>query len=434
MSLDTTRAPDAYRIRHFRERDTDPLLSLHASVFDREWGRAWFRWKFVDNPYVDHVPILVATRDGEIVGCRAFFALELRIDGETRLAFQPCDTMVHPDHRRRGLFSRMNERALEYYAERSPALCFNFPNQYSKPGNLKHGWREIGTVPMYYRLQDPAALADAIGVRDSTREEPAGEGETGSRDDGSGAATSDGGRADGGVATTDERSVDDGAATSGGAAPTRDERTTLNPTSLGARAASEVKRTLSGALSGALARSDELTATWNGAGSMVVERHETPPYELLEFIYRQNVPDAIHANRTSEFYRWRLSNPSPEYVTYVGRVDGEAVAAVVISPVGDDLRIVESLPRAFDDRREELATLVRTVLCEYGDRSYASAFGETIPSALRHRFYPDTRLPLSAVIRPTTRTLLARGLDSELDVEARPIDDWRFTRLDLDTA
>ena len=145
---------------------------MHREIFDRNWGRDWFRWKFERNPYVDHVPIVVAARNGRIVGCRAFFALEMRLRDATRIALQPCDTMVHPDHRRRGLFSRMNELALEYYADRRPAFFFNFPNERSAPGNRKHGWREVGTVPMYYRLQDPTRFLETRIEGDGWRTAP----------------------------------------------------------------------------------------------------------------------------------------------------------------------------------------------------------------------------------------------------------------------
>lgn len=65
--------------------------------------------------------------------------------------------MVHPDHRRRGLFTRMTESALEKYSDAEPSFLFNFPNQRAKGGYLKLGWEKVAAQSTYYRIHDPAA-------------------------------------------------------------------------------------------------------------------------------------------------------------------------------------------------------------------------------------------------------------------------------------
>ncbi|WP_164974716.1 GNAT family N-acetyltransferase [Halegenticoccus tardaugens] len=152
-------ADDAYEVRRYAPGDRNGVLALDQIVWGRPRGADWFVWKYVDNPYVDHVPIFVAERDGEIVGARPFMAFRIRSGDRTALALQPSDTMVHPDHRRRGLFSRMTARAVDYYAERDAAFFFNFPNELSRAGYLKLGWRDAGLRTTFYRVQDPESLA-----------------------------------------------------------------------------------------------------------------------------------------------------------------------------------------------------------------------------------------------------------------------------------
>lgn len=147
-----------YTVRPFEDGDLDGFLELYSRVFDTDRDRAWFDWKYGDNPYVDHVPILLADRDGQIVGARPFFALDMAVDGHRELALQPADAMVHPDHRRRGLFTRMTEAAIERYTAGDPAFFFNFPNHRSAPGNLKLGWERVADQPTYYRIQDPTGM------------------------------------------------------------------------------------------------------------------------------------------------------------------------------------------------------------------------------------------------------------------------------------
>ncbi|RQG90962.1 GNAT family N-acetyltransferase [Natrarchaeobius chitinivorans] len=371
MSQYTAQKPKKCQIRHFRSGDRDQLIRLHDTVFGHNWGHDWFEWKFENNPYVDHVPVIVATRDDQIVGCRAFFALEMRVGATTRIGLQPCDTMVHPDHRRQGLFSRMNELALEYYADRRPDFFFNFPNEHSKRGNLKHGWKVVGTVPMYYRLHDPVALAEKRVESDRSKELVH--------------AYSDLQRAASAIA--DEFT----------SPPSLSERWSLDTDLEGVR----------------------------------IERYETPPCSLLASIERESA--GIHANRSPEFYRWRLANPEHDYVTYMAKRDGDALAAVVVSCVDDCVRLIELVPREFSARENEIDRLVRTVISEYSNRSYFTAFGIGVPNPVRNRFFPDTRVPLSLFVKSTARTLLARDIGDATVVEDSSPAEWGLTRLDLDT-
>lgn len=156
LSLDMGAPGDDYVIRPYEPGDVDDFLHLYETVFDEDDPKPeWFAWKYEENPYVDHVPIIVAELGGTLVGARPFFALEMAVNGESVLALQPCDTMVHPDHRRNGLFTRMTDHAIERYASGEPGFFFNFPNEISLRGYLKLGWEQVGGLPRAYRIVNP---------------------------------------------------------------------------------------------------------------------------------------------------------------------------------------------------------------------------------------------------------------------------------------
>ncbi|SNZ12691.1 Ribosomal protein S18 acetylase RimI [Natronoarchaeum philippinense] len=159
-------ASETYEIRRFERGDAAGVLELYETVFGEERTNAWFDWKYRENPAVDHVPITVAVDpDDGVVGARPLFALPMAAGEHRFLAVQPGDTMVHPDHRRQGLFTRMTERAIERYDDHEVALFFNFPNEQSGAGYRKLGWRDVGEVTTYYRIQSPSAwLDDASGA------------------------------------------------------------------------------------------------------------------------------------------------------------------------------------------------------------------------------------------------------------------------------
>lgn len=154
---------DEYTIRNYRPTDRESFLDLFETVFDGSPDSEWFAWKYERNPYTEDVPIIVAETKGELVGARSFFALDMETRSRRVTALQPCDTMVHVDHRRQGLFTRMTEAAIERYRETDVSFFFNFPNSNSLPGNLKLGWRVVTNAPTAYRIQRPGRfVADRV--------------------------------------------------------------------------------------------------------------------------------------------------------------------------------------------------------------------------------------------------------------------------------
>lgn len=408
MTQQRTPRLSAYTIDDFRPSDREGFLSLYSTVFGVERTDDWFRWKYERNPYVDHVPITIArNRDtGEVVGCRSYFPLEVCIDGDSRLAFQPCDTMVHPGHRRRGLFTAMNRWGLERYESEvdGPAFFFNFPNAKSKPGNEHLGWKPIGTVPMYYRPQNPVGVlsrwAQAATIRHGFTDHSTG-------------------------APGDAAAVE----------------SVMNP----ADTLESVEHTLTNAIQLGHRLCDR-AVTRHLPTTIRIDRYDAPPIGHLERLARGSAVTGVAVSRRAPFYRWRLDNPAREYVTFLAarRDSGRPLAALIVSPVDDHVRIVDSFPRTVDpsvstdgdDALAPLESLLETVLETYQDRAFVTAFGDVLPRPLRYRFVPDTQSPLASIIKPTARTLYARGVgDFETaTLRSRSVEDWHLSRLDLDTA
>ena len=153
-----------YEVRQYRPRDREEFLSLYSAVMGDEKQDRWFDWKYAENPYTDHVAMLVGVCEGTIVGARPFFALPVSINGEDEVALQPGDTMVHPDHRRQGLFTRMTEQAIERYTNEHP-FFFNFPNHRSRGGYLKLDWEIVSERSAYYRIEHPERVGASLSDR-----------------------------------------------------------------------------------------------------------------------------------------------------------------------------------------------------------------------------------------------------------------------------
>ncbi|MFC6728132.1 GNAT family N-acetyltransferase, partial [Natronoarchaeum mannanilyticum] len=157
-------ASDGYVVRPYRPSDREQFLELYETVFGKSRTAEWFSWRY-GGPYADRPRMFVAERNGELVGAEPFISFSMRAGDGTTLAIQPADAMVHPDHRRNGLLTRMTEQALEYFGGREPSFVFNFPNEAAKGAYLKLGWVEVGTVATAYRVHNPSTFFEAFGGR-----------------------------------------------------------------------------------------------------------------------------------------------------------------------------------------------------------------------------------------------------------------------------
>ncbi|WP_435361974.1 GNAT family N-acetyltransferase [Haloarchaeobius sp. DFWS5] len=164
-------AEESYTVRPYRPSDRDQFLSLYADVWGTTKDTDWFEWRFERNPYRDGVQMVVVECDGELVAAEPLLPFRLRIRETTVDAYQPVDWIVHPDHRRRGLFTRMTERLLDRFGP-DAELLFNFPNDQLLPGLQKFGWRTVSTIQRSYRVQN----ARRLSARQWTDQSPAASG------------------------------------------------------------------------------------------------------------------------------------------------------------------------------------------------------------------------------------------------------------------
>ena len=164
MAQRVERDADGYVVRLYEPRDRDDLLALWDDVLGKPPGE-WFDWKFVDNPYLDATSICVTERDGEVVGARPSFPLRIRVGDGSLLALVQEGAMVHPDHRRQGLFTRMVDHLYGHFADREPSASIGFPNDHALGAlenlstRLSLSAGVVGRLRTYYRVQDPAAMA-----------------------------------------------------------------------------------------------------------------------------------------------------------------------------------------------------------------------------------------------------------------------------------
>lgn len=166
----------AVRTRPLTDADVPAVVRLLDEALGPAPGgvdrRALFEWKHLRNPFGRSIA-LVAEVDGEVVGLRSFMRWRLAgVSGARGLAaVRAVDTATAPSVQRLGIFSRLTMEAVAACEAEGVALVFNTPNDRSRPGYLKMGWKVVTVWPLWVKPRRPDRLAVA-GLRRDLRSGP----------------------------------------------------------------------------------------------------------------------------------------------------------------------------------------------------------------------------------------------------------------------
>jgi len=154
-------------IRPATDQDIPVIVDLLKKSLGEELmpkSETYWRWKHVSNPF-GKSPVLLAFEDGMLVGVRAFMRWQWMYQGQRFESVRAVDTATHPDYQGRGIFKKLTLSLLDHCKAEGWHFVFNTPNQSSKPGYLKMGWKEAGKLPINIKLSRPFSIAlQATGV------------------------------------------------------------------------------------------------------------------------------------------------------------------------------------------------------------------------------------------------------------------------------
>jgi hypothetical protein len=111
-----------------------------------------FEWRYENNPYTSNPFIYISLHNENLVGFRAFVVQHFVRKNKLYKIFNPADAIVHPDYRRKGIFSELNKLFLNDINAKYPnnSIILNLSsNRYSTSGNLKQGWEKTNAMNKY---------------------------------------------------------------------------------------------------------------------------------------------------------------------------------------------------------------------------------------------------------------------------------------------
>ena len=140
------------------------LLSEALGWQDDARHDALFRWKHEHNPF-GASPAWVAVAGDELVGLRTFMSWEFQYGEANVRAVRAVDTATLPEYQGRGIFTRLTLAAVEALRAEGIDFVFNTPNDQSRPGYLKMGWKEVGRLTTVVRPTSLRALPRILRAR-----------------------------------------------------------------------------------------------------------------------------------------------------------------------------------------------------------------------------------------------------------------------------
>jgi GNAT superfamily N-acetyltransferase len=164
-----------YQIVPWREELLPQVVQLQTHLWggDVERNAAYLKWKYIDNPFIHDTLIHLAESNGEIIGMGAFFGALWEIDSPSSRRLLPCadDFVVAPEHRNRGIASRIMSAAIIDAGHRGFPFAVSL-GALDPRGSLAAGWRTAGTYEAVHRVvPEPrrAPIKTVIGPRPYAR-------------------------------------------------------------------------------------------------------------------------------------------------------------------------------------------------------------------------------------------------------------------------
>jgi len=146
-----------YKIIRYTPAYREPMLELLSLL----WGAtpqdnaAYLDWKYNQNPYSDRNWLFLVLYKDCLVGVRGNLAMRWQFGEPIQKIDCLCDgdSVVLPDHRRKGLYQALTEFNLQEMEDTSYRYTITLnANARTRDANLKMGWRRLSPITPLYRF------------------------------------------------------------------------------------------------------------------------------------------------------------------------------------------------------------------------------------------------------------------------------------------
>ena len=158
-----------YTFTPYTQNDIEEIVALESHLWgdDLEANKRKFIWKHRQNPFLRQDVGVVARCGEHLVGFRGFTVTDWQVRDVPISVLSPSDVVVHPDHRRKGLFAQMNLMAMQWYCDDYRLFVNLSSNRYSTPGYIKLGWKPIAYKTFLKHIRFSRLLKNRFSGKES---------------------------------------------------------------------------------------------------------------------------------------------------------------------------------------------------------------------------------------------------------------------------
>lgn len=130
--------------RNYRAGDEDQIIDLFNRTFQSKIDKAWWKWRYLENP-IDSTRIKLAFAGDKLISHYAVSPVELLGKNKTYLTAQSMTTMTDKNFEGRGLFTQLAKSLFSDLKKDGFDFLFCFPNRKSHGIFIeKLSWSDIG--------------------------------------------------------------------------------------------------------------------------------------------------------------------------------------------------------------------------------------------------------------------------------------------------
>jgi GNAT superfamily N-acetyltransferase len=133
---------DQYIFQKLSQATLHHLVGLYHEAFGKKVAFEFLARKYDTQKFgAAYIGYLAFTSAGQPAAFYGVLPCIVHLNGQRILAAQSADTMTHPDHRQKGLFTALAKKTYSLAKENNIKFIFGFPNQNSFPGFVKLNWQ-----------------------------------------------------------------------------------------------------------------------------------------------------------------------------------------------------------------------------------------------------------------------------------------------------
>ena len=154
-----------YTFESLLEDQSGELLAIYQKFFPPlGWSGTYLRWQYYENPS-GAAKVWVAREGGKIVASYTAIPHRIYANGRVATGWRVQNVVTLPEHRGQGLYHKLAAVAAQELFLGDHPLNFTFPNERSKNGFIRTGWKAAFRLPLKIKaLRDslPSANLSAI--------------------------------------------------------------------------------------------------------------------------------------------------------------------------------------------------------------------------------------------------------------------------------